>query len=189
MAIMRFPTSRVLPLALPLVLAACNAEPAGSSPVATPTGPASVVASGSAAATSSTASSPLGGAVIHVDLRVPIASAADLGGKCDSASFGAHTAAGTPLSTIPGATFTLAVLRGPRLAAITVPASGTIVPRGGDDPLFRTDCSFTFDVPADSTSTAYVFAVGRIYFPVPIMPRDQLEATGWIATIGVNVDQ
>jgi hypothetical protein len=124
-----------------------------------------------------------------VDLRVPIASNANIGGSCDASSFGSHTEAGMLLSTIPGSKFTLAVLRGRVLAEVLVPATGTIVARGGDDPVFRTECSFKFDVPAEPTATAYVFSVGKVYFPVPIVSRDQLAATGWTATIGVNVDQ
>jgi hypothetical protein len=131
---------------------------------------------------------PLPGAVIHVDLRVPIASSGNLGGSCSASSFGSHTNAGTRLSTIPGATFTLGVLRGRVLAVETVPATGTVV-AGGDDPVFRTVCSFKFDVPSDPTAAAYVFSVGKIYFPVPVASHDQLAATGWTATIGVNVDQ
>jgi hypothetical protein len=131
---------------------------------------------------------PLAGALIHVDLRVPIASSGNLGGSCNASSFGSHTNAGTRLSTVPGATFTLGVLRGRVLAKETVPATGTVV-AGGDDPVFRTACSFKFDVPSDPTAAAYVFSVGKIYFPVPVASHDQLAATGWTATIGANVDQ
>jgi hypothetical protein len=128
-------------------------------------------------------------AVVHVDIRVPIASSANVGGPCDAGSFGSHTYADTLLSTIPGAKFTFGVLRGPVLAEKTVPTTGTIVASGRDDPVFRTTCSFTFDVPLDATAPAYVFSVGQIYLPVPIMSHDQLAATGWTATIDVNVDQ
>jgi len=127
---------------------------------------------------------------MHVDIRVPIASSANVGAPCDASSFGSHTDAGTPLSSIPGAKFTLGVLRGQQgLAEKTVPTSGTIVERGGDDPVFRTDCSFRFDIPLEPSVETYVFSVGKIYFPVPIVSRTELAATGWTATIGVNVDQ
>jgi hypothetical protein len=134
--------------------------------------------------------SPRPGTVMHVDIRVPIASSANVGARCGASSFGSHTSAGTPLSSIPGAKFTLGVLRGEvDIAEKIVPTTGTIVARGGDDPVFRTDCSFRFDVPLESSVEAYVFSVGKIYFPVPIIPRAQIASTGWTATIGVNVDQ
>jgi hypothetical protein len=130
------------------------------------------------------------GTVMHVDIRVPIASSANVGAPCDASSFGSHTNAGTPLSSIPGAKFTLGVLRGQAdIAEKTVPTTGTIVTRGSDDPVFRTDCSFKFDIPLEASEETYVFSVGKIYFPVPIISRTELATTGWTATIGVNVDQ
>jgi hypothetical protein len=151
---------------------------------------ATPTSSPTASPTASPTPSPRPGTVMHVDIRVPIASGANVGAPCDASSFGSHTYAGTPLSSIPGAKFTLGVLRGQQdLAEKTVPTTGTIVARGGDDPVFRTDCSLRFDVPLEPSVETYVFSIGKIYFPVPIIPRAQLADTGWTATIGVNVDQ
>jgi hypothetical protein len=153
-------------------------------------GAATPTASPSVSPTARPSASPRPGTVMYVDIRVPIASSANVGAPCDASSFGSHTYGGTPLSSIPGATFTLGALRGQQdLAEKTVPMTGTIVARGGGDPVFRTDCSFRFDVPLEPSVETYVFSVGKIYFPVPIIPRAQLAATGWTATIGVNVDQ
>jgi hypothetical protein len=153
-------------------------------------GAATSTARPTASPTASPTPSPRPGTLMHVDVRVPIASSANVGAPCDASSFGSHTYGGTPLSSIPGATFTLGALRGQQdLAEKTVPMTGTIVARGGDDPVFRTDCSFRFDVPLEASVETYVFSIGKIYFPVPIVSRTQLAAAGWTATIGLNVDQ
>ena len=129
------------------------------------------------------------GSVVHVDIRVPIASGANVGGPCDASSFGTHTNGGTLLSTIPGGMFTLAALPARILAERTIPTTGTIVAAGGGDPVFRTDCSFKFDVPSDPTVQTYAVTVAKIYLPVPVASHDQLAAAGWTAVIGINVDQ
>ena len=129
------------------------------------------------------------GSVVHVDIRVPIASGANVGGSCNASTFGSHTSAGTRLSTIPGGRFTLYASPNRTLAERTIPATGTIVAQAGDDPLFRTNCSFKFDVPSDPTVQTYLFSVAKIYIPVPIALHDQLAAAGWTAAIGINVDQ
>jgi hypothetical protein len=129
------------------------------------------------------------GSVVHVDIRVPIASSANVGGPCDASSFGSHTNGGTRLSTIPGGKFTLGAPPNRILGETSIPTMGTIGTRGGDDPEFRTDCSFKFDVSSDPTVQTYVVNVAKIYIPLPVASHDQLAAAGWTAVISINVDQ
>ena len=69
----------------------------------------------------------------------------------------------------------------------TVPATGTVVQAISDDPGFPVACRFTFDVPTTAdVKTAYAVSLGEVYFPIPVMRRDDLEAAGWVANIGVN---
>jgi hypothetical protein len=180
----RLPSGKPAAIGVILAVAATVISGCAVGGAATPT------ARPTASPTASPTPSPKPGTVMHVDIRVPIASSTKVGAPCGASSFGSHSYAGTPLSSIPGAKFTLGVLRGQQdVAEETVPATGTIVARGGDDPVFRTDCSFRFDVPLEPSVETYVFSVGKIYFPVPIISRTQLAATGWTATLGVNVDQ
>lgn len=139
-------------------------------------------------------SSASSGAVIHVDLRVPIRSADSapaIGSACDVESL---RATGPKAAMVPGADFMMADWDQLRLQSeapgamptvAVVPATGTVVERSGD-PDFPTDCSFTFDVPRDPDTQTWVFGVDSVYFPVPLIPRDQLEANNWTAIIGVN---
>ena len=51
-------------------------------------------------------------------------------------------------------------------------------------------CRFTVDVPTTAdVKTAYAASVGSVYFAIPLMKRDDLEAAGWVANIGVNPQQ
>ena len=56
-----------------------------------------------------------------------------------------------------------------------------------NDLTFPTACLFSFDVPTTAdVDKAYLFALGSVYFPVPVIPRADLEAAGWYAKIVVN---
>jgi hypothetical protein len=67
-----------------------------------------------------------------------------------------------------------------------VPLTGTVAERLTDDPGYPASCLFAFDVPTTADPDRYVFSVGEVYFPIPLILRDQLEAAGWVANIGVN---
>jgi hypothetical protein len=173
-----------------LLLAAC-AAPGGS------LSPASFTATPSATVDPDSAPTASGhqGLVIHIDLRVPIRSAtADaIGSSCDIESL---RATGPEALKIPGADFSMIDFAEAQRQAASqdelviptvaiVPASGTVVELTGD-PDFVTACSFTFDVPDDANTQTWVFGVDPIYIPVPLIPRDVLEATNGTAIIIVN---
>jgi hypothetical protein len=67
-----------------------------------------------------------------------------------------------------------------------VPQTGVVATPIGTDANFPASCKFSFDVAMTATVDRYLFGVGATYFPIPIIARSQLEATGWIANIGVN---
>jgi hypothetical protein len=148
------------------------------------------------------------GHVIHVNLAVPLASAAALGSTCDAAAL---RATGPIVATIPGSRLKLTdfdqaldmadqayepnATEKPTettkpltpLGEQTVPATGTVVKPISDDPGFPAACLLSFDVPTTAdVKKAYLFSVGSIYFPLPAMLRADLEAAGWVANIGVN---
>jgi hypothetical protein len=141
------------------------------------------------------------GHVIHVNLFVPLASAATLGSACDAAAL---SATGPVAATIPGSRLQFFALPLPAappapgsanetLATITpigeqpVPQTGTVVkPIYDEGSSFPTACLFSFDVATTAEVDYYAFDVGSVYFPIPIIPRADLEAAGWIASIGVN---
>jgi hypothetical protein len=139
------------------------------------------------------------GHVIHVNLVVPLTSAAPVGSTCNATALRetgpvAATIPGSPVQLFdfnrwdvpppaPGATRQPLKVVGEQ----AVPAAGTVVEAIIDDPGFPAACRFTFDVPTTAdVKTAYLVSIGRVYFPLPLMHRDALEAAGWIADIGVN---
>jgi hypothetical protein len=137
------------------------------------------------------------GHVIHVNLAVPLASAATLGSACDAAAL---SATGPVAATIPGSRLQFFALPLPAAsgranetpATITpigeqpVPQTGTVVKPIHNESRFTTACLFSFDVPTTAEVDYYAFSVGSVYFPIPIIPRADLEAAGWIANIAVN---
>jgi hypothetical protein len=145
---------------------------------------------GSATATAAPASAG-GGHVIHVNLAVPLASAATLGSACDAAAL---RATGPKAATIPGSRlqffdfgFDRESGTPPPIGEQLVPQTGTVVKPISDDPSFPAACLFSFDVPTTAdVNKAYTFALGSVYFPVPAILRADLEAAGWVANIGVN---
>jgi hypothetical protein len=139
------------------------------------------------AAPSSTAT-PGSGHVIHVNLYVPLAAKAKIGAACDAAAL---TATGPKSATIPGSRMEfLAVDRVngtfEPIGAQPVPLAGSVAEAISDDPMYPAACQFSFDVSTTSDPDFYAFRVGSVYFPVPAIPRSQLEAAGWVTNIGVN---
>ncbi len=174
------------------------------------------------AATATASPGSLGsGHVIHVNLAVPLASAAALGSTCDATAL---RATGPVAATIPGSRLSFFDFdqpldmfdpadepnetppegSSPRATVVpeepnetkvpfiplgeqTVPETGTLVKPISDDPGFPAACLFSFDVSTTAdVKKAYVFSVGSVYFPVPLILRSDLEAAGWVANIGVN---
>ena len=66
------------------------------------------------------------------------------------------------------------------------PQTGVVAIPISTDANFPASCKFAFDVSMTATVDRYLFEVGSVYFPIPIIGRSQLETTGWIANIGVN---
>lgn len=209
-----------------LIGCAGSASPTATQPATSPTDAPSVAAAAPLPTTTEAPTSAGSGHVIHVNLLVPLASAAGLGPACDAAAL---RATGPKAATIPGsrlwlADFARASERVPLQPAETppeapaetnatsatsepiqtsqpiqtsepitplgeqpVPQTGTVVKPISDDPSFPAACRFSFDVPTTADpDSAYLFAVGSIYFPIPLMPRADLEAAGWVANIIVN---
>ena len=146
------------------------------------------------AATATAAPGSLGsGHVIHVNLAVPLASAAALGSTCDATAL---RATGPVAATIPGSRlsfFDFDQAREADFATMTplgeqpVPQTGTVVQPISDDPNSSAGCLFSFDVPTTAdVNKAYMFSLGSVYFPIPAILRADLEAAGWNANIGVN---
>ena len=166
-------------LAVVIVLTGCTG------PISAPSG----IAATPASTTASSPSTAAGGHVIRVNLVVPLASAAPLGSPCDAATL---RATGPKAATIPGSR--LQFLDFDRMDGSMTPLGDQRVPPTGavagpisDDPDFPTACIFSFDVPTTAgVDKAYVFSLASIYFPVPVIPRAELEAAGWVADIGVN---
>jgi hypothetical protein len=160
-------------------------------------------ASPSAMPAATAGATPVGtGHVIHVNIAVPLASAATLGSACDATAL---RATGPKAATIPGSrvqlgdfdrmseafdrpdqsTGTIDTIA--PLGEQIVPQTGIVVKAISDDPGFPAACVFSMDVPTTTDpNKAYVFTVGSIYFPVPLMLRSDLETAGWVANIGVN---
>ena len=137
-----------------------------------------------------TSATPLSGSghVIHVNLFVPLASGAAFGSACDATAL---SATGPKAATIPGSRLRFLSLNRANRTSETigdqpVPRTGTVAKPISDDPSFPTACLFSFDVPTAADVDGYAFALESIYFPMPIIPRAQLEAAGWVANIGVN---
>jgi hypothetical protein len=129
---------------------------------------------------------PPSGHVIHVNLFVPLASDAAVGSACDAAALGAT---GPKAATIPGSRLQFLSRVNETLATIgeeAVPLAGKVAEPIADDPDFPAACLFSFDVATTADAANYFFTLGSIYFPMPIIPRSQLEAAGWVANIGVN---
>lgn len=126
------------------------------------------------------------GHVIQVNLYVPVTVDAALDSACDAATL---RATGPKAATIPG--LPLRFLRllesepatAETIGEATIPSAGTVAQLAGDAERY---CVFTFDVKTTADTDPYVFSVGSIYFPMPIIPRDQLVAAGWVVDIGVN---
>jgi hypothetical protein len=129
------------------------------------------------------------GHVIHVELYVPLTSDAPGGSPCDMAAL---RSTGPGAATIPGSH--LQFLRwadrvNGKMEVIgegLVPLGGTVAGAISDDPNFPTACLFTLDVPTTMDTDVYAYALGSIYFPVPAILRQDLEAAEWVARIGVN---
>jgi hypothetical protein len=137
--------------------------------------------------------SPSGiGHLIHVNLYVPLASDVSVGSACDAAAL---SATGPVAATIPGSHLQFfdfgrandERITRTQLGEQPVPQTGTVVKPISDDAHFPTACLFSFDVPTTAdVDNAYVFALGSVYLPVPVILRADLEAAGWVANIGVN---
>lgn len=201
--------ARLLPagVAVVLLLAGCarSVSPTATQTATSPTSAPSVEAATPAPTATSAPTFVGGGHVIHVNLAVPLASATALGSACDAATL---RATGPKVATIPGSRLWLADFDQARMMAdqphqtnaasatrepITtlgeqwVPKTGTVVKPISDGSSFPAACLFSFDVPTTAVpDRAYLFAVGSIYFPIPLMLRADLEATDWVANIGVN---
>ncbi len=194
-------TPPVIGLVLVLVIAGCTAgtaptpssSRAASLPVASAE-PSVTATTTSPTAESSTASATLvGGHVIHVNVAVPLVTAADLGSSCDAAAL---RTTGPIVATIPGSTLRFFDFDRARevgfenvapLGEHEVPSAGTVVKPLSDDPDFTAACQFSFDMPTIADAgRAYMFSLGTVYFPLPAILRADLEARGWEAYIGVN---
>jgi hypothetical protein len=215
----------VVGLAVMFLLIGCagSASPSATSAAATPTSVPSVAAATPLPTATSARTSAGSGHVIHVNVLVPLASAAALGSACDAAAL---RATGPKAAAIPGSRLVLYdIARAGRdvfppaeapatadtsataetsatnqpsepihtnepttpLGEQPVPQTGTVVKPISDDPSFPAACRFSFDVPTTADpDKGYVFGVGSIYFPIPLMLRADLETAGWVATIGVN---
>ena len=190
---MRAVTTRLVPAVLavviPLTGCAGSASSTASQTATGRTSPPSEAAATPVSTTTTAPGSAGSGHVIHVNLAVPLASAPILGSTCDAAGL---RATGTKAATIPGSRLKLfdfdrADEMITPLGDQPVPPTGTVAKPISDDPAFPAACIFSFDVPTTAAvEKAYVFALGSIYFPVPLIPRAELEAAGWIANIGVN---
>jgi hypothetical protein len=141
----------------------------------------------SSPAASATASFATGiGHVIQVNLYVPVASDAGLRSACDAATL---RATGPKAAMIPGSTLRFSRILDPTDATLDaigeapVPPTGTVMELPGSAERY---CVFTFDVTTTADTDPYFFSVGSIYFPMPIIPRDQLVDAGWVVDIGVN---
>jgi len=170
------PASSVVPTITP-----APSRPAVATPVATVAPPAA------------------SGHLIHVNLDVPMVASAPIGSTCAAAAL---DATGPVAATIPGSALQLldfdrwdvpppdpGETRRPLtvVGEQAVPAAGTVVQPISDDPGFPVACRFTFDVPTIAdVKTAYAVSLGEVYFPMPLIRRDDLETTGWVVNIGVN---
>jgi hypothetical protein len=167
-----------------------RSTPAGLAAVLLLTGCAGSVSPAATQTAASPAITPAaGGHVIHMNLDVPLASAATLGSACGAADLRATgpKAATTPGSRLQLFDFNRANAAMTPLGDEPVPPTGLVAKPISDDPSFPTACRFSFDVPTTAdVDKAYLFALGSISFPVPVIPRADLEAAGWVANIGVN---
>jgi len=67
-----------------------------------------------------------------------------------------------------------------------VPQSGKVAGPISSNTEFPTACLFSFDVVTTTDLDRYLFSVGKVYFPVPLITGRQLQAAGWVANIGVD---